>query len=100
MEGTTLYLLQLPSLTLKVACIYRGFSKLATEALTQPHQLILCVCPYSLPPLTVINHFSKEPQFSLVGKGIQYPVWELFGEGNGTPLQYSCLENPMDREAW
>ena len=22
------------------------------------------------------------------------------GEGNGTPLQYSCLENPMDREAW
>ena len=19
-----------------------------------------------------------------------------FGEGNGTPLQYSCLENPMD----
>ena len=22
------------------------------------------------------------------------------GEGNGTPLQYSCLENPMDGEAW
>ena len=22
------------------------------------------------------------------------------GEGNGTPLQYSCLENPMDRGAW
>ena len=22
-----------------------------------------------------------------------------FGEGNGNPLQYSCLENPMDREA-
>ena len=22
------------------------------------------------------------------------------GEGDGTPLQYSCLENPMDREAW
>ena len=21
-------------------------------------------------------------------------------EGNGTPLQYSCLENPMDRGAW
>ena len=21
-------------------------------------------------------------------------------EGNGDPLQYSCLENPMDREAW
>ena len=22
------------------------------------------------------------------------------GEGNGTPLQYSILENPMDGEAW
>ena len=21
-------------------------------------------------------------------------------EGNGNPLQYSCLENPTDREAW
>ena len=24
----------------------------------------------------------------------------LFGEGNGNPRQYSCLENPMDRGAW
>ena len=23
-----------------------------------------------------------------------------FGEDNGTPLQYSSLENPMDRGAW
>ena len=22
------------------------------------------------------------------------------GEGDGTPLQYSCLENPMDKGAW
>ena len=22
------------------------------------------------------------------------------GEGNGNPLQYACLENSMDREAW
>ena len=22
------------------------------------------------------------------------------GEGNGTPLQYSCLENPMERGVW
>ena len=25
---------------------------------------------------------------------------ESSGEGNGTPLQYSCLENPMDGGAW
>ena len=24
----------------------------------------------------------------------------LSREGNGTPLQYSCLENPMNRGAW
>ena len=31
---------------------------------------------------------------SISGSG-KYP-----GEGNGNPLQYSCLENPMDGEAW
>ena len=25
---------------------------------------------------------------------------EICGESNGTPLQYSCLENPMDGVAW
>ena len=30
-----------------------------------------------------------------------YNYWLLSpGEGNGNPLQYSCLENPMDRGAW
>ena len=27
-------------------------------------------------------------------------LWIFFGEGNGTPLQYSCLENPVDGGAW
>ena len=31
---------------------------------------------------------------SILGLGI-FP-----GEGNGNPLQYSCLENPMDGGAW
>ena len=26
-------------------------------------------------------------------------IWNI-GEGNGTPLQYSCLENLMDGGAW
>ena len=29
-----------------------------------------------------------------------YKVGHNIGEGNGTPLQYSYLENPMDRGAW
>ena len=28
------------------------------------------------------------------------PSTKSFGEGKGNPLQYSCLENPMDRGAW
>ena len=27
-------------------------------------------------------------------------IMDKFGEGNGNPLQYSCLANPMDRGAW
>ena len=30
-----------------------------------------------------------------------FPGWERSpGEGNGNPLWYSCLENPMNRGAW
>ena len=28
------------------------------------------------------------------------PALAASGEGNGTPLQYSCLESPMNRGAW
>ena len=36
-----------------------------------------------------------------VGDPDSIPGWgRSIGEGNGNPLQYSCLENPMDWEAW
>ena len=31
---------------------------------------------------------------------LNYALTNTVGEGNGTPLQYSCLENPMDGGAW
>ena len=31
---------------------------------------------------------------------ISLPSYFITGEGNGNPLQYSCLENPMDGGAW
>ena len=35
------------------------------------------------------------------GDPVSFPGSGRFpGEGNGTLLQYSCLENPMDRGAW
>ena len=44
-------------------------------------------------------------RFSLVSKWkyehiVLVHLAYLVGEGNGTPLQYSCLENPMDGGAW
>ena len=39
----------------------------------------------------------------LQSMGSQRKSWTQLsncGEGNGTPLQYSCLENPMDGGAW
>ena len=30
----------------------------------------------------------------------EYPTLGIHGEGNSTPLQYSCLENPMDGGTW
>ena len=31
---------------------------------------------------------------------IRIDIYMPFGGGNGTSLQYSCLENPIDRRAW
>ena len=46
--------------------------------------------------LLTILLLSPYPLLSLVGNYLNLPI----GEGSGTPLQYSCLENPMDGEAW
>ena len=36
----------------------------------------------------------------LLGRKVMTNLDSIFGEGNGTPLQYSCLENPIDGGAW
>ena len=56
----------------------------------------------------VVNFYLGLPQF-LRGKESAFNAGDTGsipglgrspGEGNGNPLQYSCLENPMDRGAW
>ena len=39
-------------------------------------------------------------KISVISLGNNLIYQKLYGEGNGTPLQYSCLENPTDRGAW
>ena len=51
------------------------------------------------------GQFSLESQRKAMPKNAQSTAQlqsshMLAGEGNGTPLQYSCLENPMDGGAW
>ena len=38
--------------------------------------------------------------FKCLTNVICYHLCSKSGEGNGNPLQYSCLENPMDRGTW
>ena len=39
-------------------------------------------------------------KFKMSLQGFRHQLGSKAGEGNGTPLQYSCLENPMDGGAW
>ena len=42
----------------------------------------------------------KNPPTNTGDAGLIPGLGRSHGEGNGYPLQYSCLENPMDRRAW
>ena len=46
------------------------------------------------------NSDSKESAHNVGDQGLIPGSGRSPGEGNGNPLQYSCLENPMDRGAW
>ena len=61
--------------------------------------LTICVFTVGLPGGLVVKNLSPNARdvretSSIPGSG-RSPE-----EGHGTPLQYSCLENPMDRGAW
>ena len=43
---------------------------------------------------------SKEPACNAGDPGLIPGLGRSPGGGNGNPLQYSCLENPVDRGAW
>ena len=42
----------------------------------------------------------KESAYNVGGLGLIPGAGRSPGEGHGNPLQYSCLENPIDRGAW
>ena len=46
------------------------------------------------------NSDGEESACSAVDLGSIPGPGRSLGEGNGSPSQYSCLENPIDREGW
>ena len=49
----------------------------------------------------IIIYKSKKKKKLYVDKHQRIEILKISpGEGNGNPLQYACLENPMDRGAW
>ena len=68
--------------------------------------------PFQLVPLLEKNLIFPQPYYKDVGSdgkesacnagdlGLIPGLGRSPGEGNGNPLQDSCLENPMDRGAW
>ena len=65
-----------------------------------PGLLAYPVCQLFLPIFTVIELHARSCRTETVVRIELMLVRLLIGEGNGTPLQYSCLENPMDGGAW
>ena len=64
--------------------------------------LLLFTCYLSRPSLLGFPGVSdgKESACNAGDLGLIPGLGRSPGEGNGNPLQYSCLENPTDRGAW
>ena len=57
------------------------------------------MCIYGLPGDAVVKN-PPDNAGDARDVGLIPGLERSYGEGNGNPLQYSCLENSMDRGAW
>ena len=67
-----------------------------THALSHNVLFGVCYATYAFPCGSVVKNLPANAGDMVLIPG---PGRSL-GEGNGNPLQYSCLENPMDRGTW
>ena len=62
---------------------------------------VIFLCQLLRPPQVAPEVKNLSAKAGDVGDMGSFAWWGRFlGGGHGNPLQYSCLENPMDREAW
>ena len=52
------------------------------------------------PGASLVAQSGKESAYNAGDPGLVPGLGRSPGKGNGNPLQYSCLENAMDRGAW
>ena len=74
--------------------------------LNTPAHTVVCLLTFTTTVVCIYLLATSQALFSfhICMSPLPFP-WKpdcklLKGEGNGTPLQYSCLENPMDGGAW
>ena len=67
-----------------------------TQGLQLKYLIFICTCAKDFPG----GSDGKASAYNVGGAGSIPGFGRFSGEGNGNPLQYSCLENPMDRGAW
>ena len=85
-----------PQASLSVTISQSLLKIMSIESVMPSNYRILC-CPLLLLP-SIFPRISVF--FNELTLQIRWPKYWSLGEGNSTPLQYSCLENPMDGGAW
>ena len=80
---------------------FSKFADILSAALSPSFRILNNSAGISSPPLG-FPHSSvgKESPCNAGDPGLIPGSGRSSGEGNGNPLQYSCLEHPMDRGAW
>ena len=73
-------------------------SHVSTTALSVNTRILHII--FFRPHLLPLRFSGKEASCSPGNTGLIPELGRFPGEGNGNPLQYSCLENPMDRGTW
>ena len=82
-----------------MSLLFNMLSRLVIAFLSRNKRLLIAWLQ-SLSAVILEPRKIKSVTLSIVSPSICHEVMGLDGEGNGNPLQYSCLENPMDGGAW
>ena len=96
------YIIKLPTIKRRELLIHPttwiGLKNSVLSSRNQTQEYILCNCLYkkSFPG----GSDGKESTCNAEDLGLIPGLGRSPGEGNGNPLQYSCLENSMDRGDW